>query len=92
MAATGFAGEEARKSPGIREVKNRHKERLLSIPGVVSVGIGKIPDGTPAIIVGMDRHRPETLPEIPGELEGYLVRVEIVGTVRALRGPPDIQP
>lgn len=78
------AGEEAGKLPGIREVKDRHEGRLLSIPGVVSVGIGKSPDGTPAIVVGMDRHRPETLPEIPGELEGYRVRVEIVGRIRPL--------
>ncbi|HMA05875.1 MAG TPA: hypothetical protein VKO45_08115 [Methanomicrobiales archaeon] len=71
----------------IREVKIRYEERLLSMAGVVSVGIGKGPDGRPAIVVGLDRPRPEILPEIPGELEGYRVRVEIVGRARALGGP-----
>jgi hypothetical protein len=70
--------------PAIREVKARHREHLLAIPGVVSVGIGKGPDGTPAIIVGLDRHRPESRGQIPDELEGFRVHVEMVGRYRAL--------
>jgi hypothetical protein len=51
---------------------------------VVSVGIGLGADGSPVIIVGLDRTRASTLQEIPEELEGYPVQVEMVGTVRAL--------
>jgi hypothetical protein len=84
MGTPGYTGEEARGLPAIREVKARHEDLLLSIPGVVSVGVGMGPDGTPAIIVGLDRHRPEAIEKIPEELEGYPVHVEMVGRLRAL--------
>jgi hypothetical protein len=84
MVASGHSGEEAGELTAIREVKARHEERLLSMPGVVSVGIGKDPDGTTAIVVGLDGPRPETVSRIPGKLEGFRVRVEVVGRVRAL--------
>jgi len=84
MVAPTHPDEESERPPGIREVKARHESLLLSMPGVVSVGIGMDPGGTPVIIVGLDRHRPETIEEIPEELEGYPVQVEMVGTVRAL--------
>jgi hypothetical protein len=84
MGTPGRTGEKARGLPGIREVKARHEDLLLSIPGVVSVGIGRGPDDTPAIVVGLDRNRPEAMDRIPGELEGYRVRIEVVGGLRAL--------
>ena len=87
MVKRGHHDEETATPPAIREVKARHEERLLSMPGVVSVGIGKSRDGNPVIIVGLDRHRAETILEIPGELEGYLVRVDITGSIRALENP-----
>ncbi len=76
--------EGAGEQPAAREVKTRYEERLLSLPGVVSVGIGRSPDGRPVIIVGLDRNRPATIQEIPEEIEGYPVRVEMIGPVRAL--------
>jgi len=51
--------------------------------GVVSVGVGRDADGTEVIVVGLDRERPETRAALPRELEGYRVRVRIVGSVRA---------
>jgi hypothetical protein len=54
------------------------------MPGVVSVGIGQDPEGNLAIMVGLDRHRPETLEDLPEFLEGYPVKTEIIGPVRAL--------
>jgi len=80
----GQTDEGAGDLPAIREVKARHEERLLSLPGVVSVGIGLGVDGNPVIIVGLDRTRASAIQEIPEELEGYPVQVEMVGTVRAL--------
>jgi hypothetical protein len=53
--------------------------------GVVSVGIGREEDGSPVIVVGLDRHRPETIGEIPRQLEGFRIRVEVTGTVTALK-------
>jgi len=86
MVMPGDSGEEAGEPAGIGEIKARHEGHLLSMPGVVSVGIGAGPDGTPVIVVGLDGSRPETVPKIPGEIEGYRVRVEIIGRVKAL--PP----
>jgi hypothetical protein len=68
----------------IQEVKAKNTDRLFAIPGVVSIGIGRAPDGTSIIIVGLDRPRPDTVDQLPKMLEGYPVRVEIVGPVRAL--------
>ena len=70
-------------SPTIQEVNARHAERLLAMPGVVSVGIGKNPDGQFVIVVGLDGPRPKTVEQIRNVLEGYPVRVEITGPVKA---------
>lgn len=76
-------GEGATVSPTIQEVKTRHENRLLAMPGVVSVGIGRGPDGKPVIVVGLDGPRPETATKLPQSLEGHPVRVEIIGPIRA---------
>ena len=70
-------------SPSIREVKTRHETELLALPGVVSIGIGQDKEGHPAIIVGLDRTRPETEAQLPERLEGYPVLVQLVGRIKA---------
>jgi hypothetical protein len=55
----------------------------MAQPGVVSVGIGRDADGTEVIVVGLDRERPEARAALPSELEGYRVRVQVIGGVRA---------
>jgi hypothetical protein len=77
------ATEETQMASTIQDVKARHAHRLLTLPGVVSVGIGSNPDGQAVIVVGLDRRRPETQANLPAQLEGYPVRAEIVGVVRA---------
>ncbi|MCG6968398.1 MAG: hypothetical protein LJE85_01395 [Gammaproteobacteria bacterium] len=67
----------------ISEAKAKHADRLLALPGVVSVGIGKDADGQPAIIVGLDKARPTTESEIPATLDNYPVVVNVVGTIKA---------
>jgi hypothetical protein len=79
---TGSAGERE-MSPTIQEVKARHAARLLALPGVVSVGIGRDAEGREVIIIGLDRARPETQARLPTLIEGHGVRVEIIGTVKA---------
>ncbi len=76
-------GEERTVSPTIQDVKAKHEDILLAMPGVVSVGIGKNPGGQFVIIVGLDGPRPETVNQLPKILEGYPVRVEIIGPVKA---------
>lgn len=71
-------------SPTIQDVKAKHEERILSLPGVVSVGIGRNPDGASVIIIGLDSQRPETVKNLPKVLEGYPVRIEMIGPLKAL--------
>jgi hypothetical protein len=80
-AATAFGRGEM--PPSIQEVKTRHEARLMEKPGVVAVGIGRDPDGRQAIIVSLDRERPDTRAAMPEALEGYAVRVQVIGPVRA---------
>jgi hypothetical protein len=68
--------------PSIREVKKIHESRLLSLPGVVSVGIGLDKKGRSAIIIGMDSPNPETETKLPAELDGYPVVVRITGPIK----------
>ena len=70
-------------SPTIQEVKAKHADRLLAMPGVVSVGIGQEADGKFVIIVGLDGPRPETVNRLPQVLDGYPVRVQIIGPLKA---------
>ena len=69
-------------TPTLREVKRRHEGSLLALPGVVSVGIGLDERGREAIVVGLDRPRPELAPRLPADLEGFPVRIEVIGPVR----------
>ncbi|MDH5511745.1 MAG: hypothetical protein OEY27_00880 [Gammaproteobacteria bacterium] len=67
----------------IEQVKAAHERELMARPGVVSVGIGRDDQGRPAIVVGLDKANAQTQAALPQVLEGYAVRTEIVGTVRA---------
>jgi len=82
ISCTGFAGE--REMPAtIHEVKTKHAPRFLALPGVVSVGVGRDAGGDEVIVIGLDRARPETQAGLPTQLEGYAVRVQIIGAVKA---------
>lgn len=67
----------------VQDVKARHESRIMAQPGVVAVGIGRDPDGKDAIVVSLDRDRPEVRAALPQALEGYPVRVQVIGPVRA---------
>lgn len=71
-------------SIAIEEVKKKYTNRLLAMPGVISVGIGKDPDGTPVIIVGLELPKSETQKKLPKTLEGYPLHIEIIGKIKAL--------
>lgn len=79
---TGSAAERG-MPPTIQEVKARHAPRLLALSDVVSVGIGRDAEGHEVIVIGLAGARPETQARLPAQLEGYPVRVEIIGTVKA---------
>jgi hypothetical protein len=67
----------------INDVKAQHEERLLQLPGVVSVGIGQDENENPAIIIGLAHPDPKTESRLPNRLEGYPVLVWIVGRIKA---------
>jgi len=67
----------------ITEVKSKHEPRLLSLPGVVSVGIGRATDGRTVIVIGVEDKASVESPNLPKQLEGYPVRVDVIGPVRA---------
>jgi len=73
----------AEVSLSIQEAKARHAARILALPGVVSVGIGRDAQGREVIVIGLDRARPDTQARLPAELEGYRVRVQVIGAVKA---------
>lgn len=67
----------------IQDVRARHTAEFMSLPGVVSVGIGRDSAGTPVLVVGLDRERPETRAALPQQVEGHGVLVEVTGVPRA---------
>ncbi len=69
----------------IEEVKADWEERLMTIPGVMGVGIGLTQDrqGT-CIKVYVNRQSSAQTDQIPQKIEGYPVEVEVRKTFRAL--------
>ena len=76
-------GEPPVMTETIQNVKAKHQERLMALPGVVSVGIGLDADGKPAIVVGLASPQAEASLELPQALDGYAVISHVVGPVRA---------
>ena len=76
-------GEDGTMPTTIGDVKTQHEARMLQLPGVVSVGIGRDENGNPAIIVGLEGPHSETESQLPVRLEGYPVVVRIVGRIKA---------
>ncbi len=76
-------GKEMEKT-SIEDVISRYEDQLMSIEGVVGVGIGETSTGEPCIKVYVIEKTPELEEVIPKELEGYTVEIEEVGEVKAL--------
>jgi hypothetical protein len=67
----------------IESVLQKHTRRIMSLPGVVSLGEGEL-EGKLCIKVYVVRRTPQLLTRIPSILEGYAVFVEETGDFRAL--------
>ena len=67
----------------IEEVQKIHTARLMSLPGVVGVGIAKT-GKQPCIMVLVEKVTPELQAATPRQLEGYPVVLEESGTFSAL--------
>ena len=77
-----------RENATIRTVKERHEAKLMAIPGVVGVGIGEV-NGTENITVYVEAKTSLLDREIPKELEGSPVVVEVTGPIVALGIPAE---
>lgn len=78
---TGAHQPELRKR--IEVVLQEQTPRLMALSGVVSVAEGWF-DGSPCLRVLVIRKTRELLQQLPSAIEGYAVRVDESGEVRAL--------
>ena len=69
----------------IEAVLERHRDRLMAIPGVVGTGVGDC-TGKRCIKLFVMKRTPELSAAVPASLEGFSVAVEEVGEIRALEG------
>lgn len=83
LAVVCKAEESIAVPESIKNVKTKHESRLMSTPGVVSVGIGQDSKGQSAIIIGVESQDKLNKITLPEELDGYPVKVQIMGTIRA---------
>ena len=77
------AGEDIAMTETIQQVKANHEGQLMSTWGVVSVGIGQDQNGQSAIIIGVESQDVLNKITLPETLDGYSVKVQIMGTIRA---------
>jgi hypothetical protein len=66
----------------IAEVLKKYTDNLMSISDVVGIGQG-ICDGKPCIKVFLKKKTRELEEQLPRELNGYKVKIEEIGKVRA---------
>ena len=71
-------------SESVEAVLEKHTPELMKIPGVVGIAQSE-EDGTPIILVFVNKMDERIRREVPSTLEGYPVRVHEVGEVRPIR-------
>ena len=67
----------------VREVKGRHDQTLMAIPGVEGTGIGLDADGRPVIELYVERFTEALSRKAPTEVEGIPVRIVETGQFKA---------
>jgi len=82
----------------VREVQERHADKLMAKAGVVGTAIGEGQGAQPIMLVLVEH---DAVPDIPGQLEGVPVRPLPTGKIYALpkggnpsggKGKPDVDP
>jgi len=68
----------------LTEVLAAHTPELMAIPGVVGTAESRTDDGRPCILVMIARSTPELRARLPRTLEGWPVRTDVTGEIRAL--------
>lgn len=67
-------------SEDIVMVKERHEAWLMSLAGVVGTGIGDC-EGSPCIKVYVEERTPELEDQVPKQLEGFDLDIEVTGPI-----------
>ena len=73
----------------ITEVLAAHTAGLMALPDVVGTAESRTEDGRPCVLILVKRMTPGLREQLPAELEGWPVRVEVTGEIRAM---PDSTP
>lgn len=67
----------------VEEVKRRHEAHLMSMRGVVGVGIGR-KDGKDCIRIYVEKDLPKIRAKLPESLDDVPVEIVVAGTFKAL--------
>ncbi|MBD2525810.1 hypothetical protein H6G86_26090 [Nostoc sp. FACHB-133] len=66
----------------MEQVKDQYESDLLSINGVVGVGISKC-ENKPCIKVYLENESPNLKNQIPKQLDGFKVDTQVTGAIQA---------
>jgi hypothetical protein len=75
-------GRQEVNSMTIEEVLQKHQDRLMAIPGVVGIGEGES-EGRPVILIMVRELSPDLRRQLPQQIDGFEVKVDVVGEVTA---------
>ena len=65
----------------VEEVMQKHEDRLLRVPGVTGVGVGRNAIGNAAIVIYLEEK--SAAAKIPDRVDGFDVVVEVTGAIDA---------
>jgi hypothetical protein len=82
----GGCGNLMTSSADITTVQKQLESQVLDLPGVVGVGVGEC-DGEPCLKVFVEQRTPELDDQIPEQLEGFKVDIEVTGPIHILPTP-----
>jgi hypothetical protein len=67
----------------IKDIKAEHESRLMAMPGVVSVGLGRDALGNTVIVIGVETEEHSHTLTLPQELHSYPVKFQVLGTIKS---------
>jgi hypothetical protein len=68
----------------LTQVLAAHTPELMKLPGVVGTAESRTTDGRPCILVLVERMTPDLERSLPRSLEGWPVRIDAGGPIRAM--------
>jgi hypothetical protein len=70
----------------INLVMTDHTKELMAIPGVTGVAVGELDDGTPCILVLIEKESAEIDQKVPKRLEGHPIKIIVSGKIEPMSG------